>query len=278
MHRASLNEAAAAGVLWLAGWPEAALGGVGGGGGSSSSYPPLLLDPMCGSGTLLIEAGLIARGVPGGANRDWWPFMTWPDANREAWTFAAEEAADIGADCRRRCVASGLRLLGNDVHPGALSLARRDADAAGVGDLVELRHGPCGDLPAPPTPPSLVVVNPPWGRRIGGSGAGAGGAGGKGSRNRVPRMGEGGGADEGDAGEAWTQLGQCLRRCCADRDAFVLSGSKDLTSRLRLRASGRHPITIGDVSTRLLRYEVGAWRGEGDLRGGGHRWGDTKGG
>lgn len=64
MHRASLNEAAAAGILRLAGWHEAC-----------AQEGATLADPMCGSGTLLIEAALMATDTAPGSFRKWWPFM-----------------------------------------------------------------------------------------------------------------------------------------------------------------------------------------------------------
>lgn len=59
----------------------------------------------------------------------------------------------------------GVRFLGNDVHAGALSLCERDAHAAGVAHLLELSCGDVGEY-VPASPPSLVVVNPPWGSRL----------------------------------------------------------------------------------------------------------------
>jgi len=225
MHRASLNEAAAAGCLVLAGWPEMA----------AADPEALLLDPMCGSGTFLIEGAMMARRIaPGLARRDW-PFLSWPDVSARAWDdmiAAAQAEAQEGAKGCRNV------LLGNDIHAGALSLAQRDVAAAGVEGVVKLRQGPCRELPSLPRPASLVVTNPPWGLRLDGDA-------------------------EVDAAASWRDLGDMLKQNCAGASAFALSGSRDLTKHLRLRASARMPITIGDVDCRLLRYDIqaGPWKG-----------------
>lgn len=82
MHRASLNEAAAAGILQLAGWHQAC-----------RQEGAVLADPMCGSGTFLIEAALMATDVAPGSFRRWWPFTQWPDYDRDAWRQVVEAAA-----------------------------------------------------------------------------------------------------------------------------------------------------------------------------------------
>ncbi|GLC64428.1 hypothetical protein PLESTF_000164900 [Pleodorina starrii] len=189
MHRAALNEAAAAGVLALSGWREA-VEEAGDGEGL------VLADPMCGSGTLLIEAALIARDIApgfmrslvldpeqqppqpsqpqqrpsasgGGGRRnaalaaDAWPFQRWADYDAAAWGQAVEEARE-----RVRPPWRG-RLLGVDVHEGALSLAVRQARKAGVYNMLELSQGDCGSV-TPAAVPNMVVCNPPWGARLDG--------------------------------------------------------------------------------------------------------------
>ena len=89
--------------------------------GTETAFLAALVDPMCGSGTFLIEAALMAQGRPPGSARASWPFLKWPDSSRLAWkdiARAAVEADQPGGSC-------GVRLLGNDTHEGALSLAKR---------------------------------------------------------------------------------------------------------------------------------------------------------
>ena len=78
----------------------------------------ILADPMCGSGTLLIEAALMANNIAPGLFRQWWPFQSWPDFDRAAWKSLLDSVKEA------RMPRKGL-LLGNDVHQGALKLAKR---------------------------------------------------------------------------------------------------------------------------------------------------------
>ena len=82
------------------------------------SADAVLVDPMCGSGTFLIEAALIASRAAPGLSRGGWPFQRWPDFDAQAWGAAAAQAA-----LERRPWSGSA--LGNDDHEGALSLAAR---------------------------------------------------------------------------------------------------------------------------------------------------------
>ena len=78
----------------------------------------VLADPMCGSGTFLIEAALMATNTAPGLFRRRWPFQSWPDFDSAAWNSSTDAAQQA------RSTWDGL-LLGNDVHEGALGLAKR---------------------------------------------------------------------------------------------------------------------------------------------------------
>ena len=82
----------------------------------------MLADPMCGSGTFLIEAALMATNTAPGLYRQRWPFQSWPDFDQAAW------ASSVNAAQRAQHKWDGM-LLGNDIHAGALSLAQRLSSA-----------------------------------------------------------------------------------------------------------------------------------------------------
>ncbi|GJP40404.1 hypothetical protein CLOM_g24674, partial [Closterium sp. NIES-68] len=208
--------------------------------------PPLsisLVDPMCGSGTLLIEAALMACRIAPGSFRSSpypspslssssssssfaWPFHTWHDFDPATWRAVIREA-----DSLRRTPPSGVSFHGNDIHEGALALCRKDAQRAGVARWISLSQGDCEEY-VPAVAPSLVVVNPPWGTRLG----------------------ETSGEEGQWLADMWHRLGLFLRRQCRGAEAFVLSGNAAVTQKLFLKMSQRWPITVGGIECRVLRY------------------------
>lgn len=196
VHAAALNEAAAAGVLAAAGWPARVAAAerdfVSSAASSLSSSAAAsrvmvsLVDPMCGSGTLLIEAALAATHTAPGLSRTRWPFLRWRDFDQGLWRSVRERAAaaqrrdGVTPDPRGGGAAPGgrgqrlFRLAGRDCHEGALALAQRGAFEAGVDHLIDFDVGRCSDWRpsfslspgSEALRPSLVVTNPPWGRRL----------------------------------------------------------------------------------------------------------------
>lgn len=114
-------------------------------------------DPMCGSGTFVIEAAEIAMGLAPGRARAF-AFETLPDFDAEA--FAAMRA---GVTPRE----TALRFVGSDRDAGAVKMATENADRAGVGGIVEIRHCSVSEARPPEGPAGLVMINPPYGARIG---------------------------------------------------------------------------------------------------------------
>lgn len=207
--KSPLNESIAAGLLLLSGWDR--------------KSP--LVDPMCGSGTFVIEAALLAAERAPGLRRRF-AFMRWPDFERRAWE-ALRSAAE-----GRALAALDFALEGADRHAGALSLAARGARAAGVERLVRFTHAAAAAF-APRVPPAVVFVNPPWGGRLG----------------------------EGEElAASWRDLGNFLRERCPGARAFVLSGSPEPTRHLRLKAARRFALRDGPVDCRLLEYPIGPRR------------------
>ena len=246
VHRAALNESAAGGIVNLAA-AAAVEGGKGGFGGLGA----LCVDPMCGSGTLLIEAALRSCRAAPGLLRHPRSFacVGWEDFDREAWDLAEERAR--GA----RLEDPPARFLGNDVHPSALRLAEQAAVAAGVDHLVSFRLGDCRDwrLESGAGRPSSVLSNPPWGQRLlSPDDRGRGTYGGEG-RDAGGREWE---EDRDGLEESWGRLGTFLRRECTGADAWLLSGDPKITRPLRLSAARKTPLSVGGVDCRLVRYSI----------------------
>ncbi len=116
-----------------------------------------VLDPMCGSGTFVIEAAEIAAGLKPGRTRH----------------FAFEQLASFDATAWQRLRGSGggtspaLRFYGSDHDAGAIRMSQANAERAGVAALTEFKQQAIADLAAPEVKPGLVMVNPPYGTRIG---------------------------------------------------------------------------------------------------------------
>lgn len=140
---APLRETLAAGVLLLADFSE--------------DEP--LIDPMCGSGTLVIEAALLATRRAPGLQRAF-AFEFWKGHDAAAWAREKEEAT-------RRIRPPTSKLFGSDLHAGALGTARRNAKRAGVVDLLTLERRDVAELKRPEGRTGLVVANPPYGKRVG---------------------------------------------------------------------------------------------------------------
>ena len=115
-------------------------------------------DPFCGSGTIPIEAALIAKGRAPGLNRGF-SAMRWGFIEPSVWDEAREEA-------RAKEYAGEYRIVGSDIDPHAVRLARENAQRAGVAELVRFEVADAAKF-ARPTERGVIVTNPPYGERIG---------------------------------------------------------------------------------------------------------------
>jgi len=140
--KAPLRENLAAGILESAGWTGA----------------EGFVDPMCGSGTLAIEAALLAAGIAPGLGRDF-AFMSQPHFDESLWTRIRDEASEA----RIRPLSP---IAASDRDAGAVAATRENAERAGVLDFIDIEHGSLSAA-RPPCPRGLWLSNPPYGKRIG---------------------------------------------------------------------------------------------------------------
>lgn len=201
--KSPLNEALAAALIQLTGWRGEGM----------------LLDPMCGSGTLLIEAALLATNTAPALDREL-AFERWPDFDPRAFAKLRDEA-------RKATTRPSLSIVGFDRDKASIRRAQKAADKAGVGSILQLSVGDVADVELHGSP-AVVVCNPPWGKRVG----------------------------EHDADKSMRALGDFLKARCSGASAFVLSGNKALTRHLRLRAAQRYPVAAGPIECRWLRYDI----------------------
>jgi putative N6-adenine-specific DNA methylase len=216
MGLAPLKENLAAGLIALTGW--------------DGSLP--LADPLCGSGTLLIEAVRMALGRAPGLGTASGParqfaLERWPDFDAGVWQ---QELAAARAQARNT-LADGRPLapvLGLEREPAVLEQARSNAEAAGVAPWIDLQQGDCRDF-VPPAGPGVLVCNPPYGARIG-------------ERDELEAL--------------YADLGQMLKERCSGWSLWLLSGNPELTGALRMKASRRIPISNGGIDCRWLHYVI----------------------
>jgi len=198
---APLREQLAAAALLASGW---------------NGHGPIV-DPMCGSGTLLAEAGAIARGLAPNRLRHRWGFASLPWYSEPAWSSIVAEplpAPDPAA-----------RLHGLDLDPGAVAACRRNLAAAGLADAAEIREGDAFAVP-PPAGPGLLTVNPPYGERL------------------------------ASTPEAWRRLGDRLKHAYGGWKAIVLAGAPDFGKHLGLRPARRIPFWNGPLEGRILVLDL----------------------
>ncbi|HBR05771.1 MAG TPA: RNA methyltransferase [Desulfovibrio sp.] len=208
--KAPLQETLAAGMLLAAGWPGiAAQGG-------------RFLDPMCGSGTLAVEAAHLAQDRAPGLARENFAFMHVPGYRHRVW-----EGLLRAAEERVRDLAEG-RFLATDKDPAQMAACHQNATRAGVDELLRTRVCDFRDLDVPPGP-GLVIVNPEYGVRLG---------------------------DEGPLRETYKALGDFLKQRCQGWRAAILCGNPDLARHVGLKPSRRIPFWNAKIECRLLVYEL----------------------
>ena len=151
--KAPLKENLAAGILIRSGWAERAARG------------ESLIDPMCGSGTLLIEAAMIALNIAPGLHRERFGFMGWLGHRLDQWQAILGEAkAKV-----RASLPDGVEIRGYDGDLGAIRRAEENARRMELGSFVRVRVRQLSDITKPThqrMDRGLLVINPPWGERI----------------------------------------------------------------------------------------------------------------
>jgi putative N6-adenine-specific DNA methylase len=180
-----------------------------------------LVDPMCGSGTLLAEALMKHCRVPSGHLRERSGVERLPDFDRAAW-----ERVKRQADSEIRPLRRGL-ISGSDADPEAVSAARVNCRRLPGGDHVDIVRRRFETIERIDN--ATIVCNPPYGRRLG-------------RRDDSPRF--------------MKALGDFLKQRCAGSTAFVYVGQRELLKHVGLRTSARYRLATGGLDGRLARYEL----------------------
>ncbi len=208
---APLKENLTAAILTLANWPEIASNG-----GS-------LLDPMCGSATFLIEGAMIAADIAPGLNRSHFGFKYWKKHDPILWAALLSDA-----EMRKEAgLAKMPSIQGYDIDGKMISIGRANVERAGLEAYINISVCDVSKASAPDLTPGLVVCNPPYGERLGGS---------------------------KDLALLYRQLGNTLNKAFSDWNSAVFTGAAKMASFTGLYPEHKHTLFNGTIQCALFCY------------------------
>lgn len=203
-NKAPLNEVLAAGMLLLSGWK-----------GQSD-----FLDPMCGSGTLLIEAAMIACNIPPNINRDWFGFQTWkeydPALFATIYNASLSKTRDFHYD-----------VLGYDKAPSAIRKAQENIENARLSDFIRLEKKDFFKTAKEKPDPLFMICNPPYGERL-----------------------------PVEIADFYGRIGDTLKQHYTRTQAWVFTGNLDALKAVGLRPSRKIRLFNGGIESRLVQYQI----------------------
>ncbi|PIW21238.1 MAG: RNA methyltransferase [Candidatus Aquicultor secundus] len=180
------------------------------------------IDPMCGSGTIVIEAALKAANIAPGLIRKTFGFQQWLNFDKNLWDSLVNQAEGL----RKPKPQAPIR--GYDISGKAISAAMENARAATVGPFVPFIRKDIKDLEPPPGP-GVIIVNPPYGERLG---------------------------QKQELEPFYKTIGDVFKQKCKGYSGFVFTGNLELAKHIGLKASRRIVLFNGPIESRLLKYEL----------------------
>lgn len=209
---APVKENLAAALLMAANWPDRAKHGA------------ALVDPMCGSATLLIEAAMMAGNIPPGMLRDYFGFLGWRAHDAGLWE-------EIKSEARDSINYEGIpEIVGSDIDSKTISIARENIEAAGLSNYISVSQADFFESDNPfRNGPGLVIVNPPYGERL---------------------------ENESEIGVFYSRLGRSLRRCAGNWQLALFTGNPALFHRTGLSRRVVLECTNGGIDCRLFLADI----------------------
>jgi putative N6-adenine-specific DNA methylase len=201
---APLNEALAAGILLISGWD------------ATSS----LTDPMCGSGTIPIEAGLIACNIPPGKFRKYFGFQKWID-------FEPDLFEKVRGDCERVIKSSPVRIYASDISETAVIQTKTNIARAGLADAITVSQSDFRDLKCADDN-GFLALNPPYGIRI----------------------------QPEELNELYSMIGSTLKHNFSGNTAWLITSNKESLKHVGLKPKEKHVLYNGALECMLLKYEL----------------------
>lgn len=202
-HPAQISEVVAAAMVKLSGW----------------KHDCDLIDPMCGSGTILIEAAMSALNIPAGFYREKYGFFNWKNFDRRFWEKIVNEA-DIKDDVP-------INFYGSDISTRFIGMAKANVQEARLSDFVRLQRCAMSES-APKRTPAYLIFNPPYGERL----------------------------DMEDIEDFYKQIGNSLKQKFAGCTAFLISSNMEAVKRIGLHPSKKTTLYNGALECKFLRYDL----------------------
>ena len=213
---APLKENLAAAILIRSGWPRiAAEGGA-------------LADPMCGVGTFLVEAAMIAADIAPNLKRERWGFSAWLGHVPAIWRKLHDEALERA---QAGLAKPPLWIRGYEADPRLIQPGRNNVERAGLSEWIKIYQGEVATFEPRPdqNQTGLVICNPPYGERLG---------------------------DEASLLYLYQNLGERLRQACLNWEAAVFTGAPDLGKRMGIRSHKQYAFWNGALPCKLLLIKV----------------------
>lgn len=202
---APLNEVLAAGLVLLSGWD-----------GKSN-----FIDPMCGSGTILIEAAMYAINMPPGIHRISFGFMEWKDYDKALWEKIVEEAkGKIDQEY-------AYKIVGSDLSRKTADIAKANIEFAGLDEDIRISVAPFEEK-EPPKGGGIMICNPPYGERL----------------------------QKSDIDAFYKMIGDQLKKAYAGYDCWILSSNMGALKQVGLRPSRKITLYNGSLECRFLKYSM----------------------
>jgi putative N6-adenine-specific DNA methylase len=201
---APLNEVLAAGIILLSGWKVSSA----------------LTDPMCGSGTIPIEAGLIASKIPPGKFRQFFGFQKWKD-------FDEDQFEKIKLECNNQIGPSPVKIFGSDISEETLKFAKANVARAGLSDVITLEKSDFKDLKSIDDH-GYVFLNPPYGQRI--------------QPEEIDLL--------------YGMIGTTLKHNFSGTTAWLITSNKESLKHIGLKPKEKHILFNGALECILLKYEM----------------------
>ncbi len=202
---APLNEVLAAGIIMKSEWDK------------KSSF----VDAMCGSGTIVIEAALMAKNIAPGLSRKHFGFMNWVDYDINLFK-------SICKDAREQIIPElGFEIVGSDKNFKQVEEAKENAKRAGVKEIVSFKQCIISDF-RPPESPGVIIINPPYGERM----------------------------SVEDINNFYHSIGDAFKKNFSGYDAFIFTGNGPAAKHIGLRTSRRIEMHNGPIECRLLKFEM----------------------